>query len=354
MFVVVAGCGSAWADGFVLPVKVPRVHGSLASAYRVLAFDGFRVSLPRGVVIEHSLRVVVSGERPAAGSLAAPGSTVRLGVACCKSHSVATASSGHAVGLIGDSVPVAESWAERHHVAWRVMLGPLKRAMSRTLLGNYVVRRAVLVSGRRIDRDRAAGPVLVVRASQRSGDIGTVVPERVPACEPVPGAKVLVDSALLVLVENPGFGPEPAFAAFVACDRTTGRQELLYGEEVSGDGYYYTVDGTAASGDAVALAVQFGDKYNDCSSFVEIYDFASSSPLTSVSADCADVWSLVVDDEGFAAWLEPVAGPGPYGVFVHDDAGTRQLDSGVIANLSLSGTSLTWTNNGIPRQATLS
>ncbi len=55
-----------------------------------------------------------------------------------------------------------------------------------------------------------------------------------------------------------------------------------------------------------------------------------------------------------AAWIVDVSGVnGPDGLFVHDDAGTRELDSGPIANVALSGDTLMWTDNGTARQATL-
>ncbi len=54
-----------------------------------------------------------------------------------------------------------------------------------------------------------------------------------------------------------------------------------------------------AAGDTVALAIMFADKYNDCATTVELYDFAKNAPLTAFQAGCADLQSLVVDDEGF-------------------------------------------------------
>jgi hypothetical protein len=248
----------------------------------------------------------------------------------------------------------AVRWAERHHVGWRATLGPLKRATGQTLLDSYVVRRAVLASARLTGRDQVARPVLEVRASQSRSDIGAVVLERVAVCQPIVGAKVLVGTADVVVVEDPDLGTSPAFPSYAACDRTTGRQQLLYQDELSGEGYFYRLQGTAAAGDTVALAIQFADKYNDCATTVDIYDFAKTAPLTAYAAGCTDVDSLIADDQGFAAWLAPQSGANnPDGLFVHDDAGTREIDSGPIANLGLSGYTLTWTNDGTVRQATL-
>ena len=328
------------------------VHGSLENAYRVLIRDGFTVSVPRGVVVGGSARVDVVGERPSAGSSVAQDSTVTLRVSSSGTGSTPAASL-HVAGVEGLPLLVAERWAELRGIAWRVMVGPLRRGTRHTLLGNYLTRRAVLTPRWRIRHGRMVSRVLELFARQSPADVGVVVPARVSTCEPAANTGVLVSTATVVLVQDPG-GTDPLFGSFVACDRATGQQKLLYQEEVSGDGYYYNVDGATATGDTVGLAVQFGDKYDDCSSYIEIYNFAEIAPLTTVSALCADVWSLAVDDEGFAAWLEPGPGPGPDGVFVHDDSGTRQLDSGTISNLNLSGATLTWTNNGTPHEATLS
>jgi hypothetical protein len=352
------GCWSAWAststNGFVAPVTVPLVRGNLLHAYRLLALDGLKVSEPAGLLVGVSASPVVIGGRPAAGSSVAPGSTVTLRVSCCGSRSAPGRGSGRTVRLVGHSAVAVVQWAERHHVAWRATLGPLKRATDRTLLGNYVVRRAVLAPGRLTGRRQATKPVLEVTASQPRSAIGAAVPERLPVCQPIADAKILVDSARVVVVEDPDLGPETPFPSYAACDLATGQQQLLYQDELSGGRYFYYLQGTAAAGDTVALAIQFADKYNDCATTVDIYDFAKSAPLTAYGAGCGDVDSLVVDDEGFAAWLVPESGANdPDGLFIHDDAGTRELDSGPIANVTLSGYTLTRTNDGTARQATL-
>jgi hypothetical protein len=356
--VMSVGCVSAWAsastDGFVAPVTVPRVRGNLMHAYRVLARERLKVSEPRGLLVGSSASPVVIGERPAAGSSVAPGSTVTLRVSCCASRSALSAGSRRAVRLVGHSVVAAVQWAGRHQVAWRAALGPLKRATGQTLLGNYVVRRAVLASARLTGRHQVTEPVLELTASQPRSEIGAVVPERLPVCQPIVGAKVLVRSPAVVLVEDPDLGADPPFPSYAACDRQTGRQQLLYQDELSGEGYFYRLQGTAAAGDTVALAIQFADKYNDCATTVDIYDFAKTAPLTAYAAGCTDVDSLIADDQGFAAWLVPESGAtDPDGLFVHDDAGTREIDNGPIANVALSGYTLTWTNDGSVRQATL-
>jgi hypothetical protein len=358
--VLVAGCGalanraSAESLGFVAAVKVPRVGGDLSRVYRLLARDGFTVSVPRRVVVRAAANPAVIGERPAAGSQVAPGSTVTLVVACCKPSSVARTRSRRPVGLVGRNATAAVRWAKLHHVAWRLMLAPLKRATRGLLLDNYVVRRAVLTPTRPTGHDRSADPVLEVTASQNRTDIGAVVPERVPPCEPTAQTRVLAQSGRALLVEEPDLGSDPPFPSYAACDRETGRQQLLYQVQVNGDGYYYYLQGAAAAGGTVALAIQYQDKYENCSTTVDIYDFARSVPLTTYQAGCTNVSGLVVDDQGFAAWLATDAEvTGPHHLFVHDDTGTRQLDSGVIANVQLSGNTVSWTNDGAPLQATL-
>lgn len=352
------GCLSAWAststNGFVAPVRVPLARGNLLATYRLLARDGLKVSERGGLLVGASASPVVIGERPAAGSSVAPGSTVTLRVSCCGSRSAPHGGSGRRVRLIGRSAIAAVQWAERHRVAWRATLGPLKRAVDGTLLGNYVVRRAVLASARLTGHHQIIKPVLEVTASQPRSDIGAAVPERLPVCQPIAAAKVLVDTTRVVLVEDPDLGADPPFPSYAACDRATGRRQLLYQDELSGEGYFYYLRATAAAGDTVALAIQFADKYNDCATTVDIYDFAKTAPLTAYPAGCTDVDSLLVDEQGFAAWLVPQSGTnGPAALFVHDDADTRELDSGAIANVTLSGYTLTWTNNGTARQATL-
>jgi hypothetical protein len=229
-------------------------------------------------------------------------------------------------------------------------LGPLKRATSRVLLGNYVVRRAVLAPGLPSGRGRSAESVLEVTASQGRVYIGGVV----SACQPVAQAEVLAETSRVFLVEDPDIGSDPPFPSYGACDRTTGQQKLLYQQQESGEGYFYYLQGAAATGATVALAIEYADKYNDCSTTVDIYDFAKTAPLTAYQAGCTGVSALVVDDEGFAVWLETAAGMNqPNDLFVHDDAGTRQLDTGVIANVHLSGNTVSWTTDGGARQATL-
>jgi hypothetical protein len=201
------GCGSAWAsatpNGFVEPVKVPRVSGHVLSAYRVLARDGFEVSVPRRWVLDVAADPVVIGQRPAAGSLVAPGSAVALTVSCCDARRDrgATRRQLRPAGLVGRDVLAAVRWAKVHHVTLRATLGPLERATSPTLLANYAVQRAVLAPGRREAHHQLTRPVLEVKATQIRSDIGPVTTER-PFCQPIAQAKVLIETARVVLAED--------------------------------------------------------------------------------------------------------------------------------------------------------
>lgn len=182
--VMFVGRGSAWASastsGFVESVNVPRVSGHVLSAYRLLSRNGFEVSVLRRWTFDASATPGVVGQRPAAGSLVAPGSAVELRVSCCharRGHG-ATGREVRLSGLVGGELLVVVRWAKVHDVGLRATLGPLERATGPTLLANFAVQRAVLVLGRRAGHGRLTRPVLEVSAMQMRSDIGPVVQER--------------------------------------------------------------------------------------------------------------------------------------------------------------------------------
>jgi hypothetical protein len=93
---------------------------------------------------------------------------------------------------------------------------------------------------------------------------------------------------------------------------------------------------------------------------VDVYDFDTSGPGPVYESDCgqadtATISQLAVNAAADAAWvLNPTPTPMPPELYVHDTHGTRQIDSGSITDVTLSGNTLTWDKGGTAETATLS
>jgi hypothetical protein len=91
----------------------------------------------------------------------------------------------------------------------------------------------------------------------------------------------------------------------------------------------------------------------NCGSTVTVRDLRTGGFTRSLARRY--LWDLRLEGNGSVAWIENPGYTGsPSEVWVADTHGLRQLDRGNISrSLTLSGSTLTWVNDGVAHSATL-
>jgi hypothetical protein len=132
-----------------MQVRVPRVTGfAVGRAYSRVHRAGLRVSYTRSF-FEGSFECgpTVGGQRPAAGRVVSPASTVVLTprrsfcVLGSPGVPVGRLPSARVPNFAGKTVLLASRWADRHRLYWQAgPLPPLRSGDADELLANYAVR----------------------------------------------------------------------------------------------------------------------------------------------------------------------------------------------------------------------
>jgi hypothetical protein len=156
-----------------------------------------------------------------------------------------------------------------------------------------------------------------------------------------------------------------------ACVRSSGARQTIH---VSGNaddpidvlehfavgGLYvaFTIDTTDRSGDSTYRRIVLVDLTSGRQMGFDVPGIGTPPGLDPLAPGrpppLADVPAIVVNAKGFIAWV--IGYPGASGLFVHDSHGTRLVDQAAgsaITNLRLGGHTLSWTNAGMARAATL-
>jgi hypothetical protein len=161
-----------------------------------------------------------------------------------------------------------------------------------------------------------------------------------------------------VLLINPAAVVYGSSDAPVGCMRPHGRGHRLYDSDEYDSGYALRLAGRFAA--FVYTQINPCSKYDMCptgtpgaTTDVEIVDLRSGHGPASSDQDV--VGALKLSSLGIAAWTN-TAGDGVVSVRTLGPNGEQTLDSGPIdaKSLALHGTTLTWTNAGQTKSATLS
>jgi hypothetical protein len=159
------------------------------------------------------------------------------------------------------------------------------------------------------------GIAAVVAAIQIGGTIGashhhpTHTATRCVA--PKKSRVVARDSEAVVRIAGQRYGVLKIYA----CLRAQGRMRLLATEE-NDYGYEVTPQRFVVAGRFLAIWFTYIDKYQDCGSYLDVYNLPSARPVSHFDAGCtfigspiaAEIKSLSLDAEGFSAWkvTEPI------------------------------------------------
>jgi hypothetical protein len=349
-----AGARAQGAAGSV--VVVPRVSGSVLGVYDRMRAAGLRVSIPGGVWFDSLAPPRVRRVLPAAGRRVRRGSVVRL--------YLARASGRRAIPrgrlptyvvpqLVGGAASAAYRWVRGKRLDFRAYLGPLRAGGARGLFANYRVMRQRPAAGARLRLGRGKRP------AKGSGGF-RLTPLRVwgrqlaPAapCTPPPGYKVIASSPQAVITSHLDQVEGIPTMGWYGCLRAVGTLRLLVSGTDSEAGYYTRLRQVALAGRFAALSFLFDDKYEDCYSYVDLFDLSTGKPGQLYSVGCevetAGIDSLSVNSSGFAAWRVtdfPVEPRALYGVscpsvslcVAVDDAGN------VITSTNPTGGPAAWT-----------
>lgn len=204
-------------------------------------------------------------------------------------------------------------------------------------------------------------------------------PKTPPPCTPLAGSKVVLSTPGATVTSRGSSGR----TGFMACLETDGHERFLGSNgEVQ---YYkalstYSVGSFALAGKYAAFAsyTSYGniDGASSSTANVIVMDLTTgraavtegtdADPGTQSALPQPSVKTIAVTPTGSLAWETDIhSGPDrKQAIYAHDASGTRTLDTETIpngapgtvglANLQITGTTVTWTHDGSPRSATLS
>ena len=311
----VLGCGAAGARAQPAAgsVVVPRVSGGVLGVYDRMRAAGLRVSIPGGVWFDSLAPPRVRRVLPAAGRRVRRGSVVRLYLARHMGRRAIPRGRLPAYvvpQLVGGVVSAAYRWVRGKRLDFRAYLGPLRAGGARGLFANYRVTRQWPAAGARLRLGRGKRPAKgsggfrLTPLSVWGSQLAPVAP-----CTPPPGYKVIASSPQAVITSHEYQSDNGPTIGWYGCLRALGRMWRLTSANKNGDGYDTWLGQAALAGRFAALSFFYEDKYDECSSYVDLYDLGTrtggqvyQTTACPYSGMPSGIDSLAVNSSGFAAW----------------------------------------------------